>query len=300
MTRSRYLIALALQKFGVLRKAKRLNDLAFERHLMADGEELLGAYCWQNTEEIEDLSLEYWRLKDLDREKNKIMASNRQAEAKMAEAQNAKASLVSVIQERQKPSAQRRAQFVEELKNVQYEYDAQVKQALATKKRHQALKVKLKYLQEGSAPQKEIDECLASLADFRKMFISEKSQIDALKNQIDSCQKNLWELEEKIGEQLRGSEGETNLAYASISEANRDITNYKAQLGTIAEEQQKLFRDVGHFLNLNHRRGDCLKACKGHRVLLTQVRLLRTSIDLNRQLAESISTARTKNKSVTE
>ena len=68
MTRTRYMIATFLQYFGVGRKVKRLTDAAFETHLMQDGEEILGAYCWKNIENIEELSMEYWNLRRLERE----------------------------------------------------------------------------------------------------------------------------------------------------------------------------------------------------------------------------------------
>ncbi|MFT6382553.1 MAG: hypothetical protein ACJAXZ_004055, partial [Akkermansiaceae bacterium] len=63
MTRTRFSIAALLQSFGVIRKTRRLTDSAFEMHLMQDGEELLGSFCWRNLEEIEDLSMEYWNLR---------------------------------------------------------------------------------------------------------------------------------------------------------------------------------------------------------------------------------------------
>jgi hypothetical protein len=72
MTRTRFGFAVIFQSFGLLRKTKRMTDAAFEAHLMQDGEELLGKYCWKNIENIEDLSMEYWNIRRLEREQKEI------------------------------------------------------------------------------------------------------------------------------------------------------------------------------------------------------------------------------------
>ena len=77
MTRTRFGFAVIFQTFGLLRKTKRMTDAAFEAHLMQDGEELLGKYCWKNIENIENLSMEYWNIRRLEREQKEIQEKNR-------------------------------------------------------------------------------------------------------------------------------------------------------------------------------------------------------------------------------
>lgn len=291
MTKSKYFLAIILQKFGVTRKTKRLTDASYETHLMHDGEEILGAFCWRDVAEIEDLSLEYWNLKGLDRERKELLEKIAEAESHMMEAQAHRTSLFNSVKEGESEIARERAELAGRINSLQEEHDGKMAAVLATKKRHTALKTKLKFLEEEEETEErksEIKECLNGLADLRETFISQKQELEELKNRIDSRKAELNKIEKKIGEGIRSTEGETNKAYGSISKANREITGYRAKLSAIEEEQDTLFREIGHFLNINANRGDCLKAAKKHRIILTQLRLLFRSIKLNQQLVERL------------
>ena len=91
MTRIRFGFAVIFQSFGLLRKTKRMTDAAFETHLMQDGEELLGKYCWKNIESIEDLSMEYWNIRRLEREQKEIHGKIEEAEKILQEAHERRA-----------------------------------------------------------------------------------------------------------------------------------------------------------------------------------------------------------------
>ena len=94
MTSGRYLIASFLQHFGVRRKSKRMTDAAFETHLMQDGEEILGAYCWEKIEHIEELSMQYWSLRRLKLAGKSILSQIKDAEKILALSQTQRASEV--------------------------------------------------------------------------------------------------------------------------------------------------------------------------------------------------------------
>lgn len=289
MTRSRYLLALVLQKFGVTLKTRRLTEASYEAHLMQDGEEILGAFCWREVGEIEELSFEYWTLRGLDRKRKELLEKINRAEARMTEAQERKMAIRRPGQNEDHPPARQRAELAEKLESLREQAKAISARAQQTRKKHEALKVKLRILkEEGSASEEEVASCRTGLAELRETFSGQKEELDEITQKIASDQSRLRALDERLGKELQLSESEANEAYGAISQANRDITNFQAELSTIEEEQAKLFRDIGHFLNLQSKRSDCQTVCKKHRALLTQLKLLFQSIQLNRALSERL------------
>ena len=72
MTSSRYLVARVAQAFGYFRRAQRMADAASEMHLLREAEAQLGATIWEKVENIEELSVEYWNLRKLIKERDEV------------------------------------------------------------------------------------------------------------------------------------------------------------------------------------------------------------------------------------
>ncbi|MGC6459615.1 MAG: hypothetical protein ACON4R_14770 [Akkermansiaceae bacterium] len=285
MTRSRYIVATILRNFGLVRKTKRLTDAAYEMHLMQDGEEILGALCWPKTEAIDDLSLHYWNLRRLGKEKEEIIERLQEAEEILTKAQKQKTDVLVSSNERKSPFAEKKEEYAITLKQLIAEHDSLMNKALATRRRHSAFKMKLQVMKnEPGGNDTAIKECLQNLASLRKTFMEEKEALEEAKGRIAKIRGELGKLEKGTGSTIKRSEARISEAYSRISQANKDITKHRAKLSALQEEQAALYRVVGHFLSLNANRKDCRKACRKHRDILRQVQLLLASIKWNQRL----------------
>ena len=72
MTPTSYYIASIARSFGFQRRNKRLSDASTEMGLLREAEFQLGQHLWEKIEPIEDLSVEYWNLRKLTVEQNKV------------------------------------------------------------------------------------------------------------------------------------------------------------------------------------------------------------------------------------
>lgn len=290
MTKTRYLIAALLQYFGVVRKTKRLTEASFEMHLMQDGEEILGAYCWKNIENIEELSMEYWNLRRLERERKAIFEKVKEAESVLSEAQMERSGLLDRSKNVGQGLIEEREAIFGQIQDLSNDRDNLMASATQTKRKHAALKMKASVLkEEGLGGQEEMQKCREELARLRQTFGSEKKRLTQINARIASLEKVMEAVQAKIDSKLQGSKGEATKAFAKISKANRDITKFKAELGLIQDEQAALFRDVGRFLNIHSNRMECRQACQSHRGVQEQTRLLYRSIEFNRKLVDRIS-----------
>lgn len=289
MTQSRYLIASLLQNFGVRRKARRMTDAAFEMHLMQDGEEILGAYCWRNIEHIEELSMEYWKLRRLEGEEANLLSKVREAEKTLVDAQKQRASYLDRSKGQGEDYLDERNTLLVSIEEVNKERDSLMAEAIRTKKKHSALKRKVKVLQEeGLDEEAEIRKGREELASLREIFTADKERLNSLNEKSTHLEDRLDQIQGKINLEVNYSKGEATEAFSRITKANRDITKHKVELGVLQAEQGVLFREVGRFLNVNSKRKDCRKACRQHRGILEQTRLLFQSIELNRKLVEKL------------
>jgi len=290
MTRTRFAFAALFQSFGVLRKTKRLTDAAFEMHLMQDGEELLGSFCWKNVEDIEELSMEYWNLRRMEREEDELNKKLEEAEKTLATAQSSRADLVGQSNEDDQELIEERESLLEQIDNLHIEHDNIMEKAAATKRKHAALTMKAKVLkEEGADDESPLTKCREDLDELKEIFTKSKADLIAVNEKIDTLDEEHKGLQMRIDDKREGSKGASDESFSKISKANQDITKFQADIGLLNEEQGKICREVGRFLNINANRPDCKKACKEHRGLLEQVRLLYRSIQLNRRLVERVS-----------
>jgi len=290
MTRSRYTIAAFLQAFGISRTNKRLADAAFEMHLMQDGEELLGAYCWSKTEEIEEVSMEYWNLRSLSKKEDRLLNNLKKAEETLSEAQANRAEVLDRSKGAGEELLLQREEIFLKIEELSAEREEIISEAQFIKRKYSALKMKTKVLQdEGDAPVEKINSCRADLAALKNDFSVSKQELDEIETRIETQEEALENLQREIKIATTGNKGASTESFTLISKANKDISNFRSELGLINEEQAKIFREIGRFLNLNARRSDCRNACKGYRGLLEQTRLLYNSIRLNRKLSSRLS-----------
>lgn len=289
MTKGYYLISSFLQHFGVRRKSKRMTDAAFETHLMQDGEEILGAYCWEKIEHIEELSMQYWSLRRLKRAEKSILSQINDAEKILASAQKQRASEVDHSIELGETFLGEQATIFESIEELSKDRDLIIAEAAKTKKRHSALKMKVKVLQEEDEAHEssEIHEARNELAALRKFFATDKTRLDLIEVKLEQQNDQLNKIKGKI-DLASGPLSGASEVFSTISQANRDITKHRADLGLVQEEQATLFHEVGRFLNINSMRIDCREACQDHRGIQEQTRLLRQSIDLNQKLVDRL------------
>jgi chromosome segregation ATPase len=257
---------------------------------MQDGEEILGAYCWPNIEDIEELSMEYWNLRKLKQEETTLSEKVSNSSKTLSNVQNERASLADLSKGSGQELSQKRERLFEKIEDLNIKRDDLLAEAQQTKRKHSALKMQVQVLkEEGSGNQEKINDCRESLTDLRIQFTKSKEHLVEINDKVDSLKDKLSKLQEKIDDKLKGSKEETTESFTQISKANRDITKYQAELGVLREEQAKYFRGIGSFLRINSKREDCKAACKNQRGLLEQTRLLSQSIDWNRHLAERVT-----------
>lgn len=287
MTRFRYTLALIIQSFGIHRKLKRMTDAAYELHLMQEGEEFLGALCWPKVEEIEDISMEYWNIRKIERKRAELGDQIQNLNRVLHEAHTKRAAVADKSKDIGQELFNDREQLFGTLESFNNERDSIMADAQQVKRRFEALKTKATVLKdEGDTSSLSYTKNREQLKKLKEDFKNFKGKLKKIDEKIDVDQEKLANLQSNIDNKLKGNKDEASETFGQISAANRDITAFKAKLGLLDEEHAGLCREVGRYLNLNARVAECQNACEEHLGLLEQIRLLRRSIQWNKALAE--------------
>lgn len=287
MTPAKFFVARVAQAFGIHRKTKRMSDAANEMHLLRDAETVLGAAVWERVEKIEELSVEYWNLRRLIKEREEIREKIAACHERLEIAHGERASLLNFQLEPQQDLLAERQAIMTRLENLARERDEVVARAREVRRAYDGLRMKLEVLgkenPEGSAELVEVREKLEVL---KARFAELKQQRSKVAEALEQGDAELDRMDEKLAEQRQIRRQEASGAFQVIGESNREISRHRAELGLIETQISQLYSEVGRYISRSrHRNPACAEASKDHRAMIEIMRCLRSSISMNHRLA---------------
>ena len=287
MTTARYLIARVAQSFGITRRAQRMSEAAFETHLLRDAEQYLGVQLWEETEHVEELSVEYWNLRKLRREREELEARLAEAEKTLATAHEERAALLNQTTEAQQELEARRLELLTELEGIARERDQVVALAKEVRRIYDGLKMKVAVLSEeqGEHVAPETGKAKARMRELHHDFELLKQRREEVGRRLEQGDARLREVEAQLGERRKVRREEAAKTFQIIGQANRDISNFRAQIGLIETREQQLYGEIGRHVSRNVRTNPHLAPIyRSHQSLIDVMVALRRSIAMNRRL----------------
>lgn len=290
MTSTQYLIARFAQAFGYFRKSHRLSDAASEMHLLREAEAHLGAAIWENVENIEDLSVEYWNLRKLIKERDIIHAKLAACQETLDQAHENRATLLNSTPETQQALFEQRQNLLAELEQLTYQRDQIVTDAREIRRAYVGLKMKLEVLTHEAADAapnpEEIRKVKERLLDLKSRFAQLKQQRLIIAESIEAGDAKVDAVDLKINDHKQERRGHASAAFQVIGEGNREISSMRAECGLLDTRIRQLYAEIGRYISRHASRDPaCAKASASHRGLVDVMRALRRSIALNHRLA---------------
>jgi hypothetical protein len=286
MNSSRYMIARLLLSFGLHRKIKRLSEAADEMHLLRMAEEILGEDVWEQAEEIEAISVEYWTLRKLMIQKLKLEESAGKAGIVLDTSHEERNAVLNQTNQACLALERKRDQLILNSEVHIAERDRIIAQAQLIRRKFDAARTKVQVLS-GEANTAEIIKGERSkLAGYKVDFSLLKAKRDEVGDRIHVLDEKITKIESAIAEDRTKLREEASSAYQSIGKANRDMSKLTAELGLVELEMKDHHCEIGRYVS-NHAGTDkvCTKICKDHAHLVAQMQSLRSSIALNHKLA---------------
>jgi len=290
MTSSRYFIALFAKAFGYVRRSHRMGDAASEMHLLREAEGQLGAMIWQNVESIEALSVEYWNLRKLIKERDLVRAKLAACQEHLDQAHEERANLLNSTPEIHQELFDERAVLLHELEQLAHQRDQVVADAREVRRTYVGLKMKLEVLtkEATAAPpdEEEISKVKSRLVDLKQQFADLKQVRIHIGEQIEQGDLKIDLIDEQFKAQRQERRGSASVAFQVIGEGNREISIMRAESGLLDTRMRQLYGEIGRYVS-RHANHDaaCAAASAKYHGLVDVMKALRRSIALNHRLA---------------
>ena len=281
MTRSRYLAIRVCQAFGIRLTARHVGNAATELHLLREAEEILGGLCWRDLENFEDLSVEYWNLRKLDKEQVELSTQIASASDVLQQSHDQRAELLEKVVECTKDLVADRENLIEKSERLGAERELILREARAVKRRHDGLKAKLEVLTEEDGQLETINNTKSEISELKTRFGTLRTRRNDLTERLKELDASIKKIDDQIETRRKDIREEAFGSYQSIGKANRDISTNRAELGIIDKEMSSLFCEIGRYLCLNSSTPDTQSILWKNRALIGQMKALRTSINLN-------------------
>lgn len=292
MNSSRYLIARIALTFGLHRKNKRLSEAADEMHLLRQAEEILGEDVWEQTEDVEEISVEYWNLRKYQIAVSKLEKEIAKADTILDTSHDDRNTILNRTNEVCQALEVQRDELIRESERMIAKRDEIVGRAQQIKRRFEASRTKVMVLSEQDEAGHDGDNKLAikeernRLSGYKNDFARLKDDREAVGEQIHELDEKITAIEAELGNDRKRLREEASVAYQSIGKANRDKSKLRAEVGVIEGEMKQHFSEVGRYVS-THAGTDptCTQICKEYSHLIAQMQSLRSSIALNHKLA---------------
>jgi chromosome segregation ATPase len=290
MTSSRFLVARFAQAFGYFRRSQRMADAASEMHLLREAEAYLGAAIWEKVENIEALSVEYWNLRKLIKERDEIRAKLAACQERLDKAHEERSTLLNNTPEENQELLEERTELLTELETLAHQRDQIVADAREVRRAYVGLKMKLEVLtneaSDGNSHQEQIPKVKTRLMDLKTRFSELKHERIRIGEAIETGDAKLDIVDEKLREKRQQRRVEASGAFQVIGDGNKEISILRAESGVIDTRMRQLFAEIGRYVSRNANQDpECAAASVSLHGMIEVMRALRRSIALNHRLA---------------
>lgn len=267
-----------------------MGDAASEMHLLREAEAQLGAAIWEKTENIEALSVEYWNLRKLIKERDEIRARLAACQERLDLAHEERAALLNNTPEDNQELLDERSQLLVGLEELAHRREQIVTDAREVRRAYIGLKMKLEVLTEASSGSQantgEIAAVKSRLIQLKERFVELKAQRIKIGEEIEAGDAKIDLVDAQLREKRKELRILASEAFQVIGDGNKEISILRAESGLIDTRMRQLYAEIGRYVSRNAARDPaCAAAAASHHGLVDVMRALRRSIALNHRLA---------------
>ncbi len=275
-------------QFGIKRERARWGAVNRETQILSEAEDLLGRLAWRDCEHIEELTGEYWQIRDIDEQQEALRA---QIEEKTDRNEDLKDKLDDIqadIEEELTGLREKKAELMNSALEVMTEIEEIKEWKEQTKKKFMNLKAKLAVLQKhGVGEGAEEQRTRELMAEHKAAFEKDLKDIAEKTDRISSLEEEAGQYDAKIGGLRQKMKDDTTELSGEISRLSKQIAENSAKIGALETAKGEFYFQVGHYLsdNIETRDPQLRQVLSKHRSMVSRITYFRRSISYNQRLA---------------
>lgn len=263
-----------------------MAEAADEMHLLKEAESHLGKAMWVNVEGIDALSVEYWNLRKLITERDRVAEELENRQQKLSEAHQERAGLLGASNEPFQDLLDERQVVLSSLGDLAKQRDLIVNKARDIRRAYDGTKTKEEVLtKEGASAKEDFSLITNRLLELKSDFSKLKGERNQIAEKIAEGDAQIDKIDVEILKRKMKRRAKASEAFQHIGDANQEISTLRAELGVHDTQMRQLYTEIGKFLSRNSTDPACRKASKEMIWLVDVMNALRKSILLNHKLS---------------
>ncbi len=282
-----YIVLRIARSFGIKGDRDRLLAARRESTLLSEAENLLGQMAWNDAEEIDELSEEYWKIKELQAQDVKFAAEIKGLESENERLMIEHDRLEEKLEDEIAVLADQKAEKMQEALSLMHQAEERKSDAELTKKKFTGMKTKYKVFVDSGESQEQLSEIMNTLHELKEQYAKEKKEIAGITDEIHRLEEEANGIEDEIGEVRERARERLTAMMAEVGKSSNLVARHSAKIGAISRAKKDLMYQVGAFLSVNAESPspEIRRALRKHRQMLSKIATLRRSIRYNKILS---------------
>lgn len=284
-----------LHRFG-----SRLGIHSSERHrwaainretqILSEAEDLLGRLAWPDVKGLDELSGEYWQIRDLEQQQLVLREQSQEADERNEALKEQLHEMQETAEQQFQSLRDRKSKTMEKALGLMHDIEELKGWKEETKKKFLNLKSKIELMQRlGQADEKisgEVEKTESAMTKLKEEFSGDLGDIKEKTDQIEALEKEVSGLDQELVEGKARLKRDTAERNAEVGRLSKQIADLSAKIGALENTKSGFHFTVGHFLS-NHietRDPEIVPVLRKHRQLISRILYYRRSIAYNQRL----------------
>lgn len=277
-------------RLGLGAERHRWAAINRETQILSEAEDLLGRLAWTDVKDIDDLSGEYWQIRDLDQQQDGLRRQSQEVDKRNEELKEKLHQLEDEAEQRFQSLRERKSKRMEDALVLLRDIEELKGWREDTKKKFLNLKSKIALMKRlGQAEDQigdEVEKTESAMAKLKEQFNGDLGDIKSKTDQIATAEQEVAALDQELNEAKARLKLDTVELNAEISRLSKQIADLSAKIGALENTKSGYYFTVGHFLSNHIDTRDPLifRVLRKHRQLVSRIIYYRRSIAYNQRL----------------
>jgi DNA repair exonuclease SbcCD ATPase subunit len=277
-------------RLGIGAERHRWAAINRETQILTEAEDLLGRLAWPDVKDIEELSGEYWQIRDLEQQQESLRQQSQEADERNETLKDRLHALEAEAQQRFQSLRDRKSKRMEDALGLMRDIEELKGWKEETKKKFLNHKSKIELMKRlgkaGEQTGSEVEKTELAMARLKEQFSEDLENIKAKTAQIDTVEQEVAALDRELTEAKARLKSDTAELNAEISRLSKRIADLSAKIGALENTKSGFYFTVGHFLSDNIYTRDPLifRVLRKYRQLISRIIHYRRSIAYNQRL----------------
>lgn len=277
-------------RLGMCSERHRWAAINRETQILNEAEDLLGRLAWPDVKDVDELSGEYWQIRDLEQQQQALREQSQHADERNEELKDQLHALQQTAENRFQSLRERKSKHMEEALGLMHEIEQLKQWKEETKKKFLNLKSKIELMKRlGHADDQisgEVAKTESAMMKLKDEFSGDLGDIQSKSAQIEAIEKEVAAIEQELTDGKARLKADTVELNAEIGRLSKQIADLSAKIGALENTKSDFYYTVGHHLsdNIDIRDPHTGPVLRKHRQLISRILFYRRSIAYNQRL----------------